>query len=555
MQNKFALAYARVSTLDQAESDLSIPAQLREISKYAEANNIEILHEYVDEGISAYNDEAKRIEFNRMIEHAISSSEVSLILVHEASRFYRNKYRSAAVKGELRKFNVSVITTNSPYDPNTIDGIWRESIDETIAQTTSMQIAFHTIKGMKENAEKRDPETGYCYKNGGRAPYGYSLKSIPAGKDKKGKMKNKLLWEINPETAEILRKIVVDWRIGERLSYKQIRERLNDLNIPGPEKEHWGTSTIREMLVENRLMQYAGFYYWNKEDHKKSGKRYKDKSEWITVENAHPAILTIEEVNAALAITKNRQPRTSAARSYDSPWLLTGLNLEGQPFFTCKECGKTIRGISSSKKHIGNYGCSTYHNYGKKACSNNKRIGRLFIERRLLEEIEKVFGTPNAISSLVTDLNNRLNDELKTYDKNLYDKKNELAKIENDIELAFSAYLDGIDKDICNEQLARLKSLRSETSLELEKMESNKPQLITIDLHKVQELFNNLKKIYDSGTNEQKRTLFKTYIRNMELDPELDTINIVFYPPDLHEKIKRGEDSPRYLSSGVGRGT
>lgn len=111
---------------------------------------------------------------------------------------------------ELFNYGVTVITVNSPYDPRTIDGAWRESIDETMVMTSSMVTAFHTIKGMSENAAKRDPETGYCYKNGGAPPYGYKLKRVLVGKDRRGKDKYKLLWEINSETAPILRQIVVD---------------------------------------------------------------------------------------------------------------------------------------------------------------------------------------------------------------------------------------------------------------------------------------------------------------------------------------------------------
>lgn len=96
-----ALAYARVSTQDQADADLSIPAQLKAIRAYAEKNNITIEDEYVDEDISAYHDEGKRFAFNAMIQHAIKDPEIKYILVHDASRFFRNKYKSAAIKGTL----------------------------------------------------------------------------------------------------------------------------------------------------------------------------------------------------------------------------------------------------------------------------------------------------------------------------------------------------------------------------------------------------------------------------------------------------------------------
>ncbi len=550
-----ALAYARVSTVEQAEADLSIPAQLREIKQYTLTNKIEIVDEYIDEGLSAYNDETKRLSFNKMIERAKLDPEISLILVHEFSRFSRNKYHSSSVKNELRKRGVSVVTTSSPYDTNTVSGLWRESIDETIAQTTSMQIAEHTIKGMKENAIKRDPETGYCYKNGGRAPYGYSLKRIPAGKDNKGQIKHKLLWETNPETSIVLKKIVVDLRIGEGLSYKGIRDKLNALNIPGPEGGPWGVSTIREMLVENRLEQYTGIYYWNKEDHRTPGKRYKDKTEWIKVEDAHPAILTQDEVEAALAITRSRQPRTPASRSFNSQWLLTGLNLENEPFFTCHLCGKNMIGIQGRNSNYGYYKCSTNQYKGEAGCTNKERVNRFIIEKELLKVIESKFSTPGAIESLVAELNNRLNSNIHAYEANLKLLLNNLASTEEQIELTFSAFAKGLDPDLCNERLEKFKKSKLEIESSINKLRDEKPTPVNIDTNKAIELFNNLKDIYENGTNEQKKTLFKTYIRTMVFDPALNLIQVILYPDLLIEKVKRGDLSPRSISSGVGRGT
>lgn len=91
-----------------------------------------------------------------------------------------------------------VIPVSSPYDPTTTEGLWRESIDDALSMTTSKTIADHTMKGMKENATRRDPETGYCYKNGGTPPYGYALKHVVTGKDSRGKDITKSLWELDP---------------------------------------------------------------------------------------------------------------------------------------------------------------------------------------------------------------------------------------------------------------------------------------------------------------------------------------------------------------------
>lgn len=104
-------------------------------------------------------------------------------------------------------------------------------IHETMAMTSSMATAVHTTNGMAENASKLDPETGYCYKNGWRPPYGYMLRRVLVGKDRRGKDKYKLLWEVNPQTSQILRRIVVSWRVDEGLSYDRIRDQ--SISWPG----------------------------------------------------------------------------------------------------------------------------------------------------------------------------------------------------------------------------------------------------------------------------------------------------------------------------------
>ncbi|HVJ49633.1 recombinase family protein [Desulfitobacterium sp.] len=91
-----------------------------------------VLEEYRDEGISAYNG-TKRPDFEAMIRHAKEDKEIKHILVHDSSRFSRHKYRSSSIKGELQQHGVTVILVNSPYDPTTIEGVWRDSIDEAMA--------------------------------------------------------------------------------------------------------------------------------------------------------------------------------------------------------------------------------------------------------------------------------------------------------------------------------------------------------------------------------------------------------------------------------------
>lgn len=57
--------YARVSTTRQAENDLSIPDQLRQLREWSENNSHAIAIEYIEPGASATDD--KRPVFQQMI--------------------------------------------------------------------------------------------------------------------------------------------------------------------------------------------------------------------------------------------------------------------------------------------------------------------------------------------------------------------------------------------------------------------------------------------------------------------------------------------------------
>ena len=107
--------YARVSSEKQAEKDLSIPAQLKALRRYALERGWEIVSEYVDEAKSARS--ASRPAFQEMIAAAKKKDRpFDSILVWKLSRFARNREDSIMYKSLLRKRGISVISINEQID-------------------------------------------------------------------------------------------------------------------------------------------------------------------------------------------------------------------------------------------------------------------------------------------------------------------------------------------------------------------------------------------------------------------------------------------------------
>lgn len=245
------------------------------------------------------------------MEYACNDPGISLfLLVDDSSRFARRRAVAVAVKELLARHGVQVVTVSEPWaDPRTAIGVWMEGFKEIKAEAVSLEIRYHVMKCMTQNAAQRDPETGWCYKNGGRAPIGYRNVRVPKGRSRKGKDVVKLLWEVDEEWAPVVRRIALETWARGGLSFKQIRDKLNGEGLVNPAGQPWHISTIREICYRALDGQYNGIYYWNRTARKVKvvGQKWNRPEEWVVVENAHPAIISPEEWQALREQTADRR--------------------------------------------------------------------------------------------------------------------------------------------------------------------------------------------------------------------------------------------------------
>ena len=97
-----AALYIRVSTRKQAEQDLSIPDQQRQLRDYCRRKNYKVVREYIEPGASATTDD--RPMFQRMISDAEDARHpYDIILVHSYSRFAREAIDAELTSAALPK--------------------------------------------------------------------------------------------------------------------------------------------------------------------------------------------------------------------------------------------------------------------------------------------------------------------------------------------------------------------------------------------------------------------------------------------------------------------
>ena len=511
--------YARCSTDIQENLDRSVPAQLSALRDYAEKHEYIIYKEYLEPGESAYSEDENREKFHEMIK-AAKEGKFGIILVHRYNRFYRDQYKSMFYKKILRDCKVRVISITEELDPESIQGFMLERMIEMMDQVQSMQNAWETFKGMKENALQG-------YKNGGRVPYGYKRIQIPVDINRPNP-KFKIKWEIDPEKAKVVKKIF-ELRCQDQ-SLRKISDYLNYSMIPSPNGKFWDISTVRYFLMRSDV--YAGDYIWNLWNKKVRGQKFNDKKDWVVLKDAHPAIID-RETAAKAKVPIGSSNNKKYMPPIFSRFILTGKNIYGDKLFTCRRCGANYIGYGMTgrgMKQYPKYICSNYHKKGRIACKGDPfYISKEWLEKEVIEEIkdryENINGTEDFIKKIKED-----NKKIKSERKNtLKEINSEIRRINNQIDSLATAIFNGLDKKI---YVPKSKEL----SDKLEKLEEIKKQIIEeensnndINLDNVLKIFKNFKELIKKADFREKHLAITTFLKKITVEPESKKIYLDFF--------------------------
>lgn len=273
--------YIRVSTQYQVDR-ASLPVQREELINYARLLlNITDYVVFEDAGYSAKNTD--RPDYQRMMAR-VRTGEFSHILVWKIDRISRNLLDFASMYAELKQLGVTFVSKNEQFDTSSAMGEAMLKIILVFAELERNMTSERVSAIMLSRAND-----GVW--NGGKVPFGYAY-------DKEAKQ-----FSILEEEAKVVTHI---YDLYETVrSLVAVAKTLNEKGVRSRTGKPWNPTTIRMMLTNPF---YAGTYRYNYRD-ETNGKTFsfKDRDEWVMVEDHHPAIVTRERQNHIAAILQSNQ--------------------------------------------------------------------------------------------------------------------------------------------------------------------------------------------------------------------------------------------------------
>jgi site-specific DNA recombinase len=442
--------YARVSTSKQAEKDLSIPDQIRQMEDWCKNHGHQVGMVYSEPGASATDD--RRPVFQQMIAEAcVAERPFEGIVVHSLSRFFRDCIEFGLYERRLRKHGVSVISISQQTSDDPAGEMARR-IFSVFDEYQSKENGKHTLRAMRENARQ-----GFF--NGSSPLFGYRTVEV----DLPGRKGRKKRLTVDPSEAGTVRRIFDLYLNGDgrrALGVKGIAIYLNERGILRRGKR-WNKSTVYQLL-ENRA--YIGEHIFNRKDHKTG--RLKPESEWVV---GHvEAILDKEIFEKCAGLRERRSPAETPPRVVKSPTLLTGL-------LKCGLCGSAMTLGTGKGGLYRYYKCSKRINEGAGAClSHNIRMEKL--DRVVLDALgEKVF-TPSRVRVMMKELKVAVEKKGSSISGDLTSLKRELEDTAQRLERLYEAVEKGVlpvDMSL-QERAQKHKARREEILVEMARLRGKK---------------------------------------------------------------------------------
>lgn len=465
-------AYLRVSTGRQAENDLSIPDQRRQIEGYCAARGWAMVEAFVEPGSSATDD--RRPAFQAMIDAALAKPPTfDVILVHSFSRFFRDQLQFELYARKLAKNGVRIVSITQETGDEPM-GVMMRKIVTLFDEYQSKENAKHTLRAMCENARQ-----GFW--NGSRPPIGY--RTVEAGK-RGAKVKKTL--EVDPlhaDTVRLIYRLALEGAEGSGpMGLKAIATFLNARDVRTRDGGRWGISGVHEVLTRTT---YVGQHRFNRRDAR--SKTAKADSEHAIM--AVPPLIAEADFQEVQNLLRSRSPKITPPRTVGGATLLTAIGF-------CAACGGGMAlrtGTSSAGRSYRYYACSTKARQGPVGCCGvSVRADRL--DELLIEFLVSDLFASGRLETLLAPFLTHRDAWAERRRKHVSDLRIRAAEAELKLRRLFEAIengtLTGPDR-MFGERVAELSAVRDQAEADADRVEAMvdqaTPSLALDDVHRMAE--------------------------------------------------------------------
>ena len=497
---KRALVYVRVSTDKQADKGIAIPTQTDACLAKIKALDFECdpaFDIYKDEGYSGLG-MTKRSGLLSLLNRCKQDKTIKAVVVYELSRISRNQYDSIFIRNELKKKNISIVSTTEQITDDPM-GDAMAGMLTVMNEFSSSQTRQRVTDNMMSKAMKGDWP--------GKAPFGYMNKQE---KVSTGRVK---AWvEINQEEASWVSKAFEYYASGS-YSLDSLVSKLKEEGFP-ENKIQGGNLSKSFLWAMLRRKFYIGRFEWAKYEGPGNHEIFLDKNLFLQVQQ----LLDLQNKGA------------DRTRKYES---------FTKAICFCGECGSRMT-LEKHKTSIGRdilyLRCMKAKKGKKIACNQSYGHEEMYVDQ-ISEILKNIQIPPHLVVKLKARIKEIFNDDEKLNEATKNDIEKNLAKLNikkrNLINMMLDKeYQTDSDRSLYEETRRELAIEEIRLKSELEKSNSrigDTLRLVDLAIALASNIYNTFKRTKDDNLRGLlARTLFKRIeitdkkISSFELNSPLD---------------------------------
>ena len=483
---ELAVSYARFSS--DSQDIKSADDQDIENKIYASNHNMKIIEFFRDEAKTGRKTVSRDGFFNMLYycrkynKSSKNINKIKYVLVWKFNRFARNDYDSTYYKSEFKKLGIRVLSITQPIQ-DTPEGHLLEGIIQNVDAYYSENLASDVRRGLRNNAKQKKF-------NGGLAPLGYKIENQK--------------YVINEDEAKIVKEIF-DLYVNKGKGLMDIAIEMNKKGYKTRLHRPFKQTSIYDILRNNT---YIGTYTF----------KIEKTEEFYEYEDAIPQIIDKEVFNKVKEIS-SRNSKHKGTYSAKENYYLSGL-------IVCKECGRNYVGTKTTRRKNGK--TYTYRKYkcngrNKMYGCKNEIINADALENFVLKVLKEKLTNKDNLSAILTEIETVYN----SFRENVVDTYNDTIKELNRIETKLGNYMRAIEDGLYTSHMKE----------EIEALESRKSYLkellLDANTRKEQKHFDGIELLnmfkanldnYENMEAHEKKNLFKTYIRKIEVNHKEITI-------------------------------